>query len=298
MNIGIRLHDTAPGTLEERLRGAKAQGFSCAHLALSKVVAGFRMADAPGRLADPDFAREVRGAFEGTGLECAVLGCYLNLADPAEESRLKTRDIYFAHLRFAKEIGAGVVGTETPANAASPFAEDAPRSEEAFHTAMHFANLLSVSEHLPVREKAGEALVGLFPLLRLEERNEIIVDLLRELETGQDEISVYIPRYLGVMIAKLPDKELSECLEFLEGHIRESSVRTATACLLTVVFREQIFRLYSQEAAMLPLGAMVLLFVAVLSFPNLTASITTPSRDPSCMMKLLSKFNIILSPLR
>ena len=132
MNIGIRLHDTAPGTLEERLRGAKAQGFSCAHLALSKVVAGFRMADAPGRLADPDFAREVRGAFEGTGLECAVLGCYLNLADPAEESRLKTRDIYFAHLRFAKEIGAGVVGTETPANAASPFAEDAPRSEEAF----------------------------------------------------------------------------------------------------------------------------------------------------------------------
>ena len=29
MNIGIRLHDTAPGTLKERLAFAKEQGFSC-----------------------------------------------------------------------------------------------------------------------------------------------------------------------------------------------------------------------------------------------------------------------------
>jgi len=46
MNIGIRLHDTAPGTLEQRLGFAKAQGFSCAHLALSKVIDGFSMDDA------------------------------------------------------------------------------------------------------------------------------------------------------------------------------------------------------------------------------------------------------------
>ena len=47
MNIGIRLHDTAPGTLSERLGFAKAQGFSCAHLAMSKAVDGFSMQDAP-----------------------------------------------------------------------------------------------------------------------------------------------------------------------------------------------------------------------------------------------------------
>ena len=50
--------------------------------------------------------------------------------------------------------------------------------------------------------------------------------------------------------------------------VKWSLVFSLAACLLTVVFREQIFRLYSQEAAMLPLGAMVLLFVAVLSFPE------------------------------
>ena len=104
----------------------------------------------------------------------------------------------------------------------------------AFHTAMHLSNLLSVSEHLPVREHAGEALLGILPRLTLEEQNEIIVDLLRELETGQDEISAYIPRYLGVMMARLPDKELHECLDFLKGHIRGASVRTAHAALLTV----------------------------------------------------------------
>ena len=41
MNIGIRLHDTKEGNLYERLGFAKAQGFSCAHLAMSKAIRGF-----------------------------------------------------------------------------------------------------------------------------------------------------------------------------------------------------------------------------------------------------------------
>ena len=132
MDIGIRLHDTVPGTLEERLRFVRGQGFSCAHLALSKAVEGFSMNDAPARLADPDFAPEVKSAFEKTDMRCAVLGCYLNLADPDPESRERTREIYCAHLRFAPKMGAETVGTETPANPASPFAEKAAESEEAF----------------------------------------------------------------------------------------------------------------------------------------------------------------------
>ena len=104
----------------------------------------------------------------------------------------------------------------------------------AFHTAMHLSNLLSVSEHLPVREHAGQGLLQILAMLTPEEQNEIVVDLLRELETGQDEISAYIPRYLGVMMARLPDKELRECLVFLEELIRTGSVRTAAASLQTV----------------------------------------------------------------
>ena len=131
MNIGIRLHDTAPGTLKERLAFARAQGFSCAHVALSKVLDDFAMEEAPEKLTE-EYALHVRKIFDESGLECAVLGCYLNLADPNPERRAQTQEIYKAHLRFAAKIGARVVGTETYANPESVFSDPAPRSEEAF----------------------------------------------------------------------------------------------------------------------------------------------------------------------
>ena len=131
MNIGIRLHDTEPGSLKERLAFARAQGFSCAHVALSKVLDDFAMEDAPEKLTD-EYALRVRKEFDESGLECAVLGCYLNLANPNPERRKQTQEIYKAHLRFAAKIGARVVGTETYANPESAFSDPAPQSEEAF----------------------------------------------------------------------------------------------------------------------------------------------------------------------
>ena len=135
MNIGIRLHDTAPGTLKERLAFARAQGFSCAHVALSKVLDDFSMEEAPEKLTE-EYALRVRQEFDESGLECAVLGCYLNLADPNPERRARTQEIYKAHLRFAAKTGARVVGTETYANPESRFADPAPQSEEAFRLFM------------------------------------------------------------------------------------------------------------------------------------------------------------------
>ena len=82
MNIGIRLHDTKPGTLRERLAYAAEQGFSCVQLAMSKAVPGFRMEEAPALLTE-DLAAEVKEELERAGMECAVLGCYLKLAAKA-----------------------------------------------------------------------------------------------------------------------------------------------------------------------------------------------------------------------
>ena len=131
MDIGIRLHDTKPGTLRERLGFAREQGFTCAHVALSKVLPDFAMADAPALLTD-ELAGEVRSALSETGMECAVLGCYLSLATPDVEALHKTQDIYRAHLRFSRKIGAGVVGTETPASPDSGMDWAACQTEEAF----------------------------------------------------------------------------------------------------------------------------------------------------------------------
>lgn len=108
------------------------------------------------------------------------------------------------------------------------------RPQEAFHIAMHLSNLLSVSEHLPVRERAGEALVEISGVLSVDQKNEIMVDLLRELETGQNEISGYIPPYLGRLVCSVPEKEMDEGIDYLEGLLRAANTRAARAALSTL----------------------------------------------------------------
>lgn len=131
MDIGIRLHDTLPGTLAQRLTCARRQGFSCTHLAMSKAVPGFVMNDAPALLTE-ELAAQVGADFKAHDMTCAVLGCYLSLATRDEEELRRVRAIYRAHLRFGRLIGAAVVGTETPAAKGVTFPEPASRSEEAF----------------------------------------------------------------------------------------------------------------------------------------------------------------------
>lgn len=114
MNIGIRLHDTAGSNLAEHLAAAKAQGFTCVHIAMGRVIPGFNMADAPALLTD-ELADYVRSELEKNGQTCVLLGCYLNLCSPDLEDHAKTVEIYKAHLLFAKKIGALLVGTETGA---------------------------------------------------------------------------------------------------------------------------------------------------------------------------------------
>ena len=106
--------------------------------------------------------------------------------------------------------------------------------QSAFHTAMHLSNLLSVSEHLPVREHAGEGLLRIASHLTVDQRNEIAVDLLRELENGRSQVSRFIPPYLGRLLCLLPQKEFDESVDFLEELIRSGVERSARAACYTL----------------------------------------------------------------
>ncbi len=106
--------------------------------------------------------------------------------------------------------------------------------DDAFHVATHFSNLISVSEHLPVREHAGKALTKIAELMSADQNNEIVVDLLRELEAGQNEIVFYIPPYAGSLICRLPKKEMDEAIDFLEKLLCSSQPRSARAALATL----------------------------------------------------------------
>lgn len=106
--------------------------------------------------------------------------------------------------------------------------------EQMFHTAMHLSNLLCVSEHLPVRAHAGECLVELSGLLPTDQQNELMIDLIRELETGRDEVSRYIPANLGKMLCRLPAHEFAEGMQALEELVRSDNNRAATSALATL----------------------------------------------------------------
>lgn len=147
MQLGIRLHDIKKAPLPERLQIAAEQGFVCGHLALSKVISEYSVADSA---LTPGFACYLKNLFAEAGIDIAVLGCYLNLANPNEESLQKIRNRYLSHIRFASLLGAGVVGTETGAvNEAYKF-EERNHSEEALQ--IFIKNLRPVVEYA---EKMG-----------------------------------------------------------------------------------------------------------------------------------------------
>ena len=110
MQLGIRLHDTKKLPLEGRIEDVKNLGFKCGHLALGKVIDEFPTTD---EAMTPGLAMYVKNVFAKNNVDIAVLGCYLNLADPNEAQLKKTMHRYMAHIRFASWLGCGVVGTET-----------------------------------------------------------------------------------------------------------------------------------------------------------------------------------------
>ncbi len=137
LQIGIRLHDvnttrdSAYQSMEERARTARAEGFSCVHLALHKVISGVTFDDAA---MTEGLAMHIKRVFAQNDLDVAVLGCYLNLAhpDPAKLAEIQSR--YTANIRVAALSGACMVGTETGAPNAQYRFEPACRTREALDT--------------------------------------------------------------------------------------------------------------------------------------------------------------------
>lgn len=157
IQFGIRLHDAVQVPIEERLKAVKAQGFACAHVALSKVISENSVAESA---LTPGYAMYLRRLFEKNELDFAVLGCYLNLATPDAAQLKATQEKYLANIRFAAHLGAGVVGTETGAPNVEYRFEEACWSEEAL--AVFIKNLRPVVRYA---EQMG-VLLAIEPVVR------------------------------------------------------------------------------------------------------------------------------------
>lgn len=109
IQIGLRAHDYGrlpPEQLADRIADYHPESVQ---LALGKALVP---ALEPGALS-PGYARRIRKIFEARGIAIAVLGCYINPVHPDPEKREKQLLGFEEHLRYARDFGCALVGTET-----------------------------------------------------------------------------------------------------------------------------------------------------------------------------------------
>ncbi|MDR2071660.1 MAG: sugar phosphate isomerase/epimerase [Treponema sp.] len=109
IRIGLRAHDYGCLPPAELAKTIALYGAESVQLALSKA---FSRPPAPGSLS-PGYARGVGKIFEEKGIAIAVLGCYINPVHPDRDERERSLRLFEEHLRFSRDFGSSLVGTET-----------------------------------------------------------------------------------------------------------------------------------------------------------------------------------------
>lgn len=119
--------------------------------------------------------------------------------------------------------------------------------EHILHICTHFSNLIKVSERVVVRHDAGGALVRILPLLRRDQRNEVVVELGKGLEMGQYSISKYIPQYLGQAALYLYPSELDEQVLWLKNLLGSPNDSAVSGALNTIGVLLQHYPAYRER---------------------------------------------------
>ena len=151
MILGVRAHDYGKTSVEELAKRIAAKGFTSVQLPLSKAIADIDTG--LGRL-NPGMAGYIRDVFAAHNLKIAILGCYIHLVHSDLEIRRQGLERFKEHLRYARDFGCSIVGTESgsvnPGDPSSP-----NHTEEAFQTLVN-----SVTELVAEAEKFG-VMVGI-----------------------------------------------------------------------------------------------------------------------------------------
>lgn len=121
--------------------------------------------------------------------------------------------------------------------------KESPNSN-GFHIGMHLCNLLKVSAFEKVRNYAGHTLLNIFKFLSLEERNDIVVELLRALEMQNYQFTKFIPNYLGQLLLYLHPVELDEVIDDFEDKIKQSNTQIIFLLLKTISVAIENYPIY------------------------------------------------------
>ena len=111
INAGMRCHDLCPKMeMEQLFEEVKANGIRQIQLAFGKSISNY---DFSVGHYSAGFARYVGSLLEKNDVHVAVLGCYINPTNPIESNRQAEVARFIEHLKYARMIGADMVGTET-----------------------------------------------------------------------------------------------------------------------------------------------------------------------------------------
>ena len=111
LNTGMRCHDLCEKMeMEKVFQLAKENGVHQIQLAFAKSISNY---DFTTGHYNPGFARYIKEQLDKNEIHVAVLGCYINPTNPVEELRKKEVARFIEHLKYARIIGADMVGTET-----------------------------------------------------------------------------------------------------------------------------------------------------------------------------------------
>jgi len=155
LQFGLRAHDFGrlpAEALAEKLGRCKPASIQ---LALTKA---FPDIAADAGFLSPGYARRIRDIFARRGIGIAVLGCYINPVHPDPEELERQLRRFEEHLRFARDFGCAVVGTETGSLNPDCSYHPATRNQETFDRLCG-----SVERLVAVAERCG-SIVGIEPV--------------------------------------------------------------------------------------------------------------------------------------
>lgn len=152
MRLGVRGHDVDRNSIEVLSKKIKEKGFKSIHLALSKAITNI---DTSYGKINPGLAYHIRSQLENNDIQISLLGCYINMVHPNIDERKILLERFKEHIRYARDFGCSLVGTETGSCNADYSYSKNNHSEEAF---VIFIN--SVKELIKEAEKFG-VLVGI-----------------------------------------------------------------------------------------------------------------------------------------
>ncbi len=110
LQLGVRAHDLGKHTLLSLAEALQEKNIKYIQLAPKKV---FTDTDISYGKFSPAFAEHIGETLRSHGVHVPILGCYINPIHQDRDVRKREIDTFKENLKYAKFMGAGMVGTET-----------------------------------------------------------------------------------------------------------------------------------------------------------------------------------------